>query len=77
MSSFIEYHLKPLAKNVRSYIKDKNDFLCRLAKLPPLPVDFILCTTDFAGLYPNIPHDEGLIAMRKTLGLRKDKRISN
>ena len=28
------------------------------------------------GLYPNIPHDEGLIAMRKALDLRKDKRIS-
>ena len=28
------------------------------------------------GLYPNIPHDEKLIAMRKALDLRKDKRIS-
>ena len=28
------------------------------------------------GLYPNIPHDEGLIAMRKALDLRKDKRTS-
>ena len=29
-----------------------------------------------SGFYPNIPHDEGLIAMRKALDLRKDKRIS-
>ena len=28
------------------------------------------------GLYPNTLHDEGLIAMRKALDLRKDKRIS-
>ena len=28
------------------------------------------------GLYPNIPHDEGLKAMRKALDLQKDKRIS-
>ena len=27
------------------------------------------------GLYSNIPHDEGLIAMRKTLDQRKDKKI--
>ena len=47
-----------------------------MASLPPLPDDVILCTIDVVGLYPNIPHDEGLIAMRKALDLRKDKRIS-
>ena len=41
-----------------------------------MPDDVILCTIDVVGLYPNIPHDEGLIAMRKALDLRKDKRIS-
>ena len=76
ISSFIEYHLKPLAQNVKSYIRDTNDFLSKLASLPPLPDDVILCTVDVVGLYPNIPHDEGLIAMRKALDLRKDKRIS-
>ena len=76
ISSFIEYHLKPLAQNVKSYVRDTNDFLSKLASLPPLPDDVILCTVDVVGLYPNIPHDEGLIAMRKALDLRKDKRIS-
>ena len=47
-----------------------------MASLPPLPTDVILCTIDVMGLYPNITHDEGLIAMRKALGLRKDKRNS-
>ena len=41
-----------------------------------MPDDVILCTIDVVGLYPNIPHDEGLIAMRKALDLRKDKTIS-
>ena len=76
ISSFIEYHLKPLVQNVKSYIRDTNNFLSKLASLPPLPDDVILCTIDVVGLYPNIPHDEGLIAMRKALDLRKDKRIS-
>ena len=76
ISSFIEYHLKPLAQNVKSYIKYTNDFLSKLASLPPLPDDVILCTIDVVGLYPYRPHDEGLIAMRKALDLRKDKRIS-
>ena len=33
----------------------------------------MLCTIDVVCLYPNIPHNEGL--MRKALDLRKDKRI--
>ena len=76
ISPFIEYHLKPLAQNVKSYIKDTNDFLSNLVSFPSLPDDVILCTIDVVGLYLNIPHDEGLIAMRKALDLRKDKRIS-
>ena len=73
ISSFIEYHLKPLAQNVKSYVRDTNDFLSKLASLPPLPDDVVLCTIDVVGLYPNIRHDEGLIAMRKALDLRKIK----
>ena len=47
-----------------------------MASLPPFPDDVILCTIDAVGLYPNILHDEGLIAMRKALDLRKDKKTS-
>ena len=41
-----------------------------------MPDDVTLCIIDVVGLYPNIPHDEGLIAIRKAADLRKDKRIS-
>ena len=61
ISFFIEYYLEPL----------------KLASFPPLLDDVILCTIGVVRLYPNIPHDEWLIAMRKALALRKDKRISN
>ena len=27
----------------------------------------ILCTVDFVGLYPNMPHEEGLTSLRKLL----------
>ena len=67
---------KPLAQNAKSYIRDTNDFLSKLASLPPLPDDVILSTIDVVGLYANIPHDEALIAMKKALDLRKGKRIS-
>ena len=76
ISSFIEYHLKPLAQNVKPYIRETNDFLSKLASLPPLADDVIMCSIDVVGLYPNILHDEGLIEVRKVLDLRKDKIIS-
>ena len=76
ISSFIKFHFKPLAQNVKSYIRNTNDFLSKLTSLPPLPHDIILRTIDFVALYPNIPNDEGLIAMREALDLRKDKIIS-
>ena len=76
ISAFLEYHLKPISQKVRSYIKDTNDFLRKLDALPSLPEDTILCTIDVVGLYPNIPHEDGLVAMRKALDEREDKTVS-
>ena len=76
ISSSIDFHLKPLAQKVKSYTQDINDFLKKIANLPPLPDDLILCTIDAVGLYPNVPHEEGLIAIRNALDTRKDKTIS-
>ena len=70
------YHLRPISQIVKSYIKDTNDFLCKLTSLPPLPDDVKLCAIDVVRLYPNIPDGKGLIAIRKGLDLRKDKRIA-
>ena len=73
ISSFLDFHLKPLAQKVKSNIQDTNDFLKKIANLPSWPDDLILCTIDVVGLYPNIPHEEGLVAIRKALDTRKDK----
>ena len=50
-------------------------FLKKLRSLPNLPDD-ILCTVDVVALYPNIPHDEGLSALRKRLDLRQEKDVT-
>ena len=76
ISAFLEYHLKPLSQKVKSFIKDTNDFLKKLNELRDLPDEFILCTIDVVGLYPNIPHKEGLEAIRKALNKREDQTIS-
>ena len=76
ISAFLDFHLQPLAKCVKSYIKDTNDFLKKLRGLKDLPNDFILCTVDVVGLYPNIPHDDGLASLGRVLEKRQDPKIS-
>ena len=69
--------MQPLAQKVKSYIKDTNHFLHKLKTLGKLPQGAILCTIDVVGLYPNIPHSEGLISLRRFLELRDNKQISS
>ena len=38
--AFVDYHLKPLSRQVNSYIQDTNDFLRKLNGLKDLPEDF-------------------------------------
>ena len=76
ISSFLDAHLQPLTRQVKSFIKDTKDFLNKLNKLPNLPKGARMCTIDVVGLYPNIPHELGLGAMRKFLDKRSDKSVS-
>ena len=77
ISAFLDFHLQPLAQAVKSYIKDTNEFLNKIRYLPKLPGNIILCTVDVVGLYPNIPYEEGLSALRKRLGNRMEKYSSS
>ena len=52
-------------------------FWIKLRSLPKLPDNIILCTVDVVGLYSNIPHEEGLSALRKRLDNRMEKYISS
>ena len=75
ISAFLDFHLKPLATQVKSFVKDTNDFLKKLSSLPNLPSDTILCTADVVGLYPNIPHEDGIESLRRAFD-RRDEKIS-
>ena len=59
------------------YIKDTNDFLNKLRSLPKLIGNIILCTVDVADLYPNIPHEEELSALKKQLNNGMEEYIPN
>ena len=57
--------LQPVAQAVKYNIKDTNEFL--KSSVLKLPDGIILCTMDILGSYPNIPHGDGLSALRKRL----------
>ena len=76
ISSVLDLQLQALAQEMKSYIKDLNNLLRKLRSLPNLPDNIILRTVDVVGLYPNIPNDEGLYALRKRLDLRQEKDIT-
>ena len=71
--SFLDHHLQPFAQNVKSYIKDTNNFLIKLKSLGKLPQGAILCTTDVVHLYPKVLHREGLTSLERFLELRDNK----
>ena len=54
ISSFLDYHLQPLAQKVKSYIKDTSHFLSKLKSLGKLPQGAVLCTVDVVDLDPNM-----------------------
>ena len=61
---------------VKSYVKDTNEFLKKLHSVKRYLMALFLCTMDVVGLYPNIPHDEGLSTLRKQLESRREKYVS-
>ncbi len=63
ISEFLDHHLNPLVISIPSYLKDNNHFLSMLAGIGDIPDDDLLCTANIVGLYPSIPHDEGLEVM--------------
>ena len=76
VSEYLDFHLYPLVSKTRSLVKDTNHFLSLLAKLGEIPDNALLCTADVVGLYPNIPHGEGLEAISKALNSRQSPSIS-
>ena len=75
VSEFLDHHLKPIMQEGWSYIKDTEDFLKKVQNMGKIPQDSILVTADVVGLYPSIPHNAGLKALKDALGCRQNKKI--
>ena len=76
VSEFLDSDLKSVMQEVWSYIKDFGDFIKKLQNIDHIPQDAIMVTAGVIGLYPSIPHDASLEALKKALDHREDKNIS-
>ena len=72
-SEFLDHHLKPIMQKGWSYIKDSGDFINKTKNLSTISDNAILVTADVVGLYPSIPHEAGLRALREALD-KQDKK---
>ena len=75
-SEFLDHHLKPIMQKGKSYIRDSGDFIGKIKNLTSIPSGSLLVTADVVGLYPNIPHDLGLKALREALAKRENKTVA-
>ena len=76
VSEFLDFQLKSVMQSSKSYIKDSGDFIRKIKDIPFISINAILVTADVVGLYPSIPHDSGLKALRNILDKRKNQNIS-
>ena len=76
VSELFNSELKSVMQEGWSYIKDSGNFIKKLKSIDHIPQDVIMVRADVAGLYPSIPYDAGLEALRKALDNRENKKIS-
>ena len=58
------------------YIKSSSDLFKKLKNIDHSPQDVIMVTADIVDLYPSIPHNAGVEALREALDNRENKKIS-
>ena len=59
--------------SAKSYIRDTGDFLNKLKELGSVPQNALLVTVVVVGLYPSIPHQDGLDTLSIRLATRRLK----
>ena len=74
-SGFVDFHLTPMMQNGWSYIRDSNDLINKIKNLKNIPSNSILVIADVVGLYPSIPHELGLNAIKEKLENKARKSV--
>ena len=76
ISSFLDILLKNIVPTIPRILEDTKDFSKRINDIGEIPSGSLLITFHVGGLYPHIPHEEGIEKMKKCLNLREDQSVS-
>ena len=72
ISQLLDLVLQPYVQKTKSYIKDTPNFIRKLLSIKDLTDQDWLFTFDVTSLYTNIPHSEGLEAVRRMISSRTE-----
>ena len=64
ISKYVDFHLQPVAKQIPSYVKVTNNFLCTLDAIKSVPDNTYLVSLEVKSLYTSIPNAEGTKAVK-------------
>ena len=67
ISELVDYYLQPEVKKLKSYVKDTTDFIKKIEAIDHVSDDSYLVSLDVRSLYTNIPHKEGIEAVKQKL----------
>ena len=74
VSEFLDFDLNNIMQKGGSYIQDSNDFKSKFKNIN-ISNDALLVNAYVVGLYPSIPHEANLIALREALDKKTHKEI--
>ena len=74
VSELLDYYLKPVMQNGKSYIRDSGYFIEKTENISTLPENAVLVTADVVGLYPSTPHQADLSVLKEALESRSVKK---
>ena len=75
ISRLTDYHLQPNVKDLKSYVKDTTDFINKIESQLNIPTNSFLVSMDVRFLYRNIPHKEGITAVKDSLERKTAKAL--
>ena len=67
ISELVDYYLQPEVKKPESYDKDTTDFIKKIEMIDHVNDGSYLVSLDVCSLYTNIPHKEGIEAVKQKL----------
>ena len=74
ISMLIDIILQPFVLETNSYIRDTSDFLSKVNGIELHPDDWLF-TMDVTSLYTNIPHDEGIQAIKELMNSKRKNQL--